>query len=128
MKDKFFTFLQKKLSSPPPKSMDEAFWRKFDSQFPQSQPSFWGAQDATFFLGFTKAQLSGLCSLVLVGFLFTQIGTKQINKNNQFAAAAAQEQELLENMELIQFMTENNLTNEEMETLLKQEINTNYEG
>jgi hypothetical protein len=114
MKNNFFNLLKSKLTKRPEAQMDTEFWAKFDQSFGNEVKT---AQPGWFSLG----QLTAAFSIAVIGIVFTTFVNKDNISNKEFMSAVIMEQDLLENIEMIEFMAENNLTPEEMELLMEDE-------
>lgn len=112
MKNNFFTLLKNKLEQKPSQEMDQQFWQNFDRQYQFEKP-----QKSWLPIG----QVAAVFSLVIIGVLFTQLSIDHSNGPNEYANAIMMEQDLLEDIEMIEFMAQNNLSPEEMALLMEQD-------
>lgn len=100
--------------------MDRTFWKEFDRRF--------DIEVKTAQSWFTLSQLTAVFSIVIIGTLFVLNVQKTFNPSNNELAGIIQEEEFLDNMDMLEFMAANELTNEDMEFLLSTENIDNNES
>lgn len=100
--------------------MDKAFWEEFDRRF--------DSEVKTVQAWFSLSQLTAVFSIILIGTLFVLNVEKSFNPSKSELAGIIQEEEFLDNMDMLEFMAANELTNEDMEFLLDTENVDNNEG